>query len=148
MSRIGKLPIKLADKVKATVERAEVNFEGPKGKLSGRCRAASVDVKDGRSTSTAGRRPSRGPRLHGLASAPGQRGQGRGHGWERNLDIRGVGFRAEVKGKQIHFSLGYSHPIVFDLPEGVTAEVARHRGQPAHLITLRARTRRRWERPR
>ena len=44
-------------------------------------------------------------------------------GWERKLDIRGVGFRAEVKGKQIHFALGYSHPVVFNLPEGVTAEV-------------------------
>ena len=45
------------------------------------------------------------------------------NGWERKLDIRGVGFRAEVKGKQIHFALGYSHPVVFNLPAGVTAEV-------------------------
>ena len=44
-------------------------------------------------------------------------------GWERKLDIRGVGFRAEVKGKQILFALGFSHPNVFNLPEGVTAEV-------------------------
>lgn len=44
-------------------------------------------------------------------------------GFEKKLDIRGVGFRAEVKGKAIHFSLGFSHPVVFNLPEGVTAEV-------------------------
>ncbi len=44
-------------------------------------------------------------------------------GFERRLDIRGVGFRAEVKGKSIQFALGYSHPVVFNLPEGVTAEV-------------------------
>ncbi len=62
--------------------------------------------------------------LHGLArSLLANAAKGVASGWERKLDIRGVGFRAEVKGKQIHFALGYSHPVVFNLPEGVTAEV-------------------------
>jgi large subunit ribosomal protein L6 len=62
--------------------------------------------------------------LHGLArSLLANAARGVSSGWERKLDIRGVGFRAEVKGKQIHFALGYSHPVVFNLPEGVTAEV-------------------------
>ena len=75
--------------------------------------------------------------LHGLARAIlANAAKGVATGWERKLDIRGVGFRAEVKGKQIHFSLGFSHPVVFNLPEGVTAEVDKaraHRGQPAHV---------------
>ncbi|MCI0570684.1 MAG: 50S ribosomal protein L6, partial [Myxococcaceae bacterium] len=62
--------------------------------------------------------------FHGLARAIlANAAKGVGTGFERRLDIRGVGFRAEVKGKAVHFSLGYSHPVVFDLPEGVTAEV-------------------------
>ena len=62
--------------------------------------------------------------LHGLTrTILANAAKGVTTGWERTLDIRGVGFRAEVKGKQIHFSLGYSHPVVFNLPEGVTAEV-------------------------
>ena len=64
--------------------------------------------------------------LHGLTRAIlANAARGVGTGWEKALAIRGVGFRAEVKGKQIHFSLGYSHPVVFDLPEGVTAEVGK-----------------------
>ena len=57
-------------------------------------------------------------------------------GFEKKLDIRGVGFRAEVKGKAIHFSLGYSHPVVFNLPEGVTAEVDKTSRTEDSLPTL------------
>jgi large subunit ribosomal protein L6 len=65
-------------------------------------------------------------------------------GYERGLEISGVGFKAEVKGKQIHFTLGFSHPVVFDLPEGVTAEVDAKqtkialRGVDKHLLGLTA----------
>jgi len=63
-------------------------------------------------------------------------------GWDRALAIRGVGYRAEVKGKAIHFSLGYSHPVVFDLPEGVTAEVGKvprtEESLPTVDLTLRS----------
>jgi hypothetical protein len=63
-------------------------------------------------------------------------------GWERALAIRGVGYKAEVKGKQLHLALGYSHPVVFDLPEGVTAEVAKTPRTEDQLptidVTLRA----------
>ena len=126
MSRIGKLPIKLADKMKVSRRRAAGQLRGPQGQAvrqaprrdegrgQGRRRCTVVRPNETR----AGPEPARPDPHH-----PRQRGQGRVTGFERTLDIRGVGFRAEVKGKAIHFSLGYSHPVVFDLPEGVTAEV-------------------------
>ena len=128
MSRIGKLPIKLADKVKAAVVGDQVNFEGPKGKISIKIpnTEIKVNIKDG---VVVVERPNdeRNIRaLHGLTrSILANAAKGVSTGWERGLAIRGVGYRAEVKGKQLHFSLGYSHPVVFDLPEGVTAEVAK-----------------------
>ncbi len=128
MSRIGRLPIKLEDKVKATVAPNVVHFEGPKGKLSVAIPpgGVAVSLKDGVLSVT--RESDAGPQrsLHGLTRAIlANAAKGVATGWERSLAIRGVGFRAEVKGKQVHFALGYSHPVVFDLPEGVTAEVGK-----------------------
>ncbi len=139
MSRIGKQDIKLADKVKAAVAAGQVNFEGPKGKLSVRIpnQDITVAVKDGVVTVS---RPGDGRRhraLHGLTRAIlANAAKGVSVGFERLLSIRGVGFRAEVKGKQIHFSLGYSHPVIFDLPEGVTAEVAKTPRTEDNLPTI------------
>jgi large subunit ribosomal protein L6 len=65
-------------------------------------------------------------------------------GYARNLEISGVGFKAEVKGKDIHFTLGFSHPVVFNLPEGITAEVDAKqtkilvKGVDKHLLGLTA----------
>jgi large subunit ribosomal protein L6 len=65
-------------------------------------------------------------------------------GYEKNLEISGVGFKAEVKGKDVHFTLGFSHPVVFKLPEGITAEVDAKqtklavRGVDKHLLGLTA----------
>ncbi len=145
MSRIGKLPIKLGDKVKATVAGQRVQFEGPKGKLSIPIPAPDivVEVKDGQ---VVVRRPDESRRaksLHGLTrSILANAAKGVSTGWERRLDIRGVGFRAEVKGKAIQFSLGYSHPVIFPLPEGVTAEMDKaprsEDGLPTLGLTLRS----------
>ncbi|SEM17819.1 LSU ribosomal protein L6P [Stigmatella aurantiaca] len=125
MSRIGKLPIKLGDKTKAIVAGQKVNFEGPKGKLSVDLPAkVKVEVKDGQ-VNVLREDDSREARsLHGLArTILANAAKGVSTGFERRLDIRGVGFRAEVKGKSIQMALGFSHPVVFNLPEGVTAEV-------------------------
>ena len=128
MSRIGKLGIKLEDKVKVAVVGDKVNLEGPKGKFSVKIPSGDIKVAvaDGQINVT---RPSDSRQhraLHGLTrSILANAAKGVATGWERALAIRGVGFRAEVKGKQIHFALGFSHPVVFDLPEGVTAEVAK-----------------------
>jgi large subunit ribosomal protein L6 len=122
------MPIKLADKVKAAVANGVVNFEGPKGKLAIKLPdpTIKVSVKDGAVIVERPTESRQHKALHGLTrSILANAAKGVHTGWERALAIRGVGFRAEVKGKQVHFSLGFSHPVVFDLPEGVTAEVGK-----------------------
>ncbi len=141
MSRIGKLPIKLADKVKVSVDTGKqlVKFEGPKGKLDVRLPSSDikVELKDGTLTLVRPNESRRIKALHGLTrSILANAAKGVATGWERSLAIRGVGFRAEVKGKQVHFSLGFSHPVVFDLPEGVTAEVGKTPRTEDSLPTL------------
>jgi large subunit ribosomal protein L6 len=145
MSRIGKLPIKLADKVKVTVSEGTVNFEGPKGKLSVALpdRKMKIEIKDGELNVVRPDESRHSRAFHGLTRAIlANAHKGVSTGFERKLDIRGVGFRAEVKGKQIHFTLGYSHPVIFDLPEGVTAETDKaartDEGLPTVGLTLRA----------
>jgi large subunit ribosomal protein L6 len=138
MSRIGKLPIKLQDKVKVTVASGQVNFEGPKGKLSVKLPATiKVEVKDKQLLVIRPDETRTARSLHGLArSILANAAKGVATGWERRLDIRGVGFRAEVKGKALHLSLGFSHPVVFGLPDGVTAEVDKAARTEDSLPTL------------
>jgi large subunit ribosomal protein L6 len=143
MSRIGKMPIKLGDKVKATVAGDQVNFDGPKGKLSVRVpELIKVEIKGSEINVVRADESRQAKSLHGLSrTILANAAKGVGTGFERKLDIRGVGFRAEVKGKNIHFSLGFSHPIVFPLPEGVTAEMDKasrtEDGLPTLGLTLR-----------
>jgi large subunit ribosomal protein L6 len=144
MSRIGKLEIKVADKVKVAIANGKANLEGPKGKLAVTLHPeVKVEVKDGL-VKVARPSDSRKHRaLHGLTRAIlANAMKGVSTGWERSLAIRGVGYKAEVKGKQLHLALGFSHPVVFDLPEGVTAEVAKTPRTEDQLptidVTLRA----------
>lgn len=128
MSRIGKQIIKLDDKVKCVVQGSEVSLDGPKGRLSVRIPSPQIEVAvDGRTVTVT--RAADGIRLralHGLTRANlANAATGVSKSWERVLSLRGVGYRAEVKGRQLHMSLGYSHPVVFDIPEGVSAEVAK-----------------------
>ncbi len=125
MSRVGKLPVKIPDKVKVAVEGTTVRVEGPKGKVSFsfnprvKVEAAGGAVKVSRPDET---RLSKG--LHGLTRTLVRNAiEGVTKGYERTLEISGVGFKAEAKGKSLSFTLGYSHAVVFPLPEGVTAEV-------------------------
>lgn len=139
MSRIGKQPIKLGDKVKASILADKVNFEGPLGKLSVPLPSTDikVELKSGELILTRPTEARAHRAAHGLTRAIlANAAKGVGTGWERKLCIRGVGFRAEVKGKQLHLSLGYSHPVVFDLPAGVTAEVAKAARTEDSLPTL------------
>lgn len=145
MSRIGRMAIELADKVKATIAGQLVSFEGPKGKVSVKLPSADINVEQrGKELLVTRKDESRRSRsLHGLTrSILANAAKGVAVGWEKKLDIRGVGFRGEVKGTQVHMSLGFSHPIVFDLPMGVTAEmdkVARTEdGLPTLGLTLRS----------
>jgi large subunit ribosomal protein L6 len=121
MSRIGKKPISIPKGVKVDVQPGAVEVQGPKGKLrqplppgigfelSGDSLQASTLRKD----------PQLG-KFHGLArSLVANAVRGVTEGFRKDLDIVGVGYRAELKGKQVVFALGYSHPVVFDIPAGI-----------------------------
>ncbi|WP_242346393.1 50S ribosomal protein L6 [Anaeromyxobacter terrae] len=146
MSRIGKLPVKIPEKVKVSVDGNLVKIEGPKGKMSFPTNprvTVAVDKGEVKVTRPDDSSVSKG--LHGLTRTLVRNAlDGVVKGYERGLEISGVGFKAEVKGKEIHFALGFSHPVVFKLPEGVTAEVDAKqtkltvKGVDKHLLGLTA----------
>lgn len=123
MSRIGKLPIKVPAKVKVGVAGSTITVEGPKGRLERTFSVVGVEVKDDEVIVS---RPNeeRGTRaVHGLErTLIANMVTGVSTGFERKLELYGVGFRAEVRGQAINFNIGYSHQILFPLPEGVSAE--------------------------
>jgi large subunit ribosomal protein L6 len=127
VSRIGKLPVAIPSGVKVAIDAGTVRLEGPKGKLAATV-PAGVGVKvEGnvvRVTREGEERKLRA--LHGLTrKLIANMAQGVSQGFTRVLDINGVGYRAEVKGQELHMTLGYSHPVVFALPPGVSAAVER-----------------------
>lgn len=126
MSRIGKQPIKLPAGVKINVKGIEVHFEGPKGKLM-RVLPKGVSVKQADKDHLLVERDDtveNAPALHGLTrTLLANCVHGVHTGFTKNLEINGVGFRAAVQGSAINFTLGFSHPVVFQLPVGITAKV-------------------------
>jgi large subunit ribosomal protein L6 len=125
MSRIGKEPITIPGGVKVGVEDGVFHAQGPKGKVSqALLPEVSVDVDDGVLT-VARNGESRSHRArHGLMRALlANAVKGVADGWAKELEIHGVGYRAESKGREIHMALGYSHPVVYQVPEGIEAEV-------------------------
>jgi large subunit ribosomal protein L6 len=124
MSRIGKKPIPLPTGVKYTVEGNTVLVEGPKGKVS-------ALIAEGISLQTVGnelhvnRDTEKHAAVHGLTRALVFNAvHGVTAGWKKELDIVGIGYRAELKGKgTVVFTLGYSHPIEFPLPTGIEVAV-------------------------
>ena len=125
MSRIGKLAIRIPDKVKVTAAPGMVNVEGPKGKVAQKLdREMKVTVDKGEVRVDRPNDSRRSRQLHGLTrSLVANMIQGVTQGFSRSLDISGVGYKAELKGQKIVLSLGYSHPIEYQLPEGITAKV-------------------------
>jgi large subunit ribosomal protein L6 len=125
MSRVGKLPVKVPEKVKVSVDGNVVKVEGPKGKMSFPTNPlVKIEVDKGEVRVVRPDDSQKAKGLHGLTRTLVRNAvDGVVKGYERVLEISGVGFKAEVKGKQIHFTLGFSHPVVFNIPEGVTAEV-------------------------
>lgn len=127
MSRIGKLPVTIPAGVKVAVDANAVRLEGPKGKLQAAV-PAGVKIKvDGNVLRVERQAEDRKLRaLHGLTrKLIANMTQGVSQGFSRVLDINGVGYRAEVKGQELHIALGFSHPVVFHLPQGVSAAVER-----------------------
>ena len=121
MSRIGKKPITVPKGVKVDVKPGVVEVKGPKGSLSQPLPPGIGFKLEGESLNATLLRddPTLG-KFHGLArSLVANAVQGVTEGFRKDLDIVGVGYRAEVKGKQVVFALGYSHPVVFDIPAGI-----------------------------
>jgi large subunit ribosomal protein L6 len=125
MSRIGKQPVKLPAGVKVKLEGESVAIEGPKGRLETKLdRGVAVELSDGTVVVKRSDDSRRTRGIHGLTrKLISNMVSGVSQGFTRVLEINGVGYRAEVKGNAIHFALGYSHPIVFQLPPGVTAKI-------------------------
>jgi large subunit ribosomal protein L6 len=125
MSRVGKQPIQIPKGVKVEVRDGALRVEGPKGKVEQKLvPGTDVQVKDGVITVT--RQGETGPERakHGLARALYANAvRGAAEGYVKHLEIVGVGYKAEVKGTNVQFALGYSHPIVFPVPAGIKVDI-------------------------
>jgi large subunit ribosomal protein L6 len=125
MSRIGKKPVVIPKGVQVGVQGQDVEVTGPKGRLGLRVHElCAVRVADGSVVVTRDADHRTAKALHGLTRAlVANMVRGVTEGFERRLEIVGIGYRAQLAGRTLTFNLGYSHPIVFPLPDGVTAEV-------------------------
>jgi len=123
MSRVAKKPVPLPSGVTATVSPQQVTIKGAKGSLSGPL-TKGVSVVEENKTLTVGYTDGDGVRaLAGATRAHlANMVQGVTKGYERKLELVGVGYRAAVQGKALSLTLGFSHPVVFDIPEGITIE--------------------------
>jgi large subunit ribosomal protein L6 len=125
MSRIGKQPIPVPEGVTVAIEPGSVTVNGPKGELSERV-ARDIDVKQDDGNVVVTRPTDRGEHraLHGLTrSLIANMVEGVTEGFEKRLEIQGVGYRAQLQGKKLVLSLGYSHPVEIEAPEGIDFEV-------------------------
>ena len=125
MSRIGKQPVALPEKVTVEVDGTRVQVQGPNGQVTQKFDPdMEIEVVDGE---VVVRRPTDRPRhraLHGLTrSLIANMVEGVTEGYQRSLEIQGVGYRASKKGKDVELNLGFSHPVVYEVPEGIEIEV-------------------------
>lgn len=127
MSRVGKMPIVVPETVKVVFEGAEVRVQGPKGTLSHSIPEGVTVEVDGDNLHVRRANDTKSVRaLHGLTrKLLANMVEGVSQGFRKVLEINGVGYRAELKDQSLHLTLGFSHPVVFPLPEGVSASVER-----------------------
>jgi len=126
MSRIGKKPIQIPEKVEATLKGDALTVKGPKGTLTRSLHSAvDVAINDGIITvSIADTKDRKVGALQGLfRSLIANMIIGVSDGYEKKLLLSGIGYRAELKGKTLVLNVGYSNPVNFDLPEGISAKV-------------------------
>ena len=135
MSRIGKKPIPIPKGVTVKIAGDAVEVQGPKGKMRQAVPPGFVFAQDRRTAHLVAKLQREDPELgkfHGLArSLVANAVAGVTDGFKKELDIVGVGYRAELKGKQVHFALGYSHPVIFDIPTGSTSPSTSRRTSPS-----------------
>ncbi len=125
MSRIGNLPVAIPNGVKIAFEGNQMTVDGPKGSLAQELHERmKISVEDERVVVS---RPSENKKdiaLHGLTRALiNNMVVGVAQGFQKQLEISGVGYRAEVSGQVLTLSLGYSHPVVYEVPQGISVEV-------------------------
>jgi large subunit ribosomal protein L6 len=130
MSRIGNKPIQLPSGVKIAVAADTIDVQGPKGKMTVAVpRGVSFEQKDG--VLNVKRNAEEYRAVHGLARAlVANAVHGVTQGFKKDMDIVGVGYRAELKGKIVNFALGKSHPVEFPVPEGIQIAVEKQ----THLV--------------
>jgi large subunit ribosomal protein L6 len=125
MSRIGKAPIPVPDGVSVSIEPDRVSVKGPKGELSERIPVdISVAEEDGRLVVTRPTDRDQHRALHGLTrTLVANMVQGVTEGFQKQLEIQGVGYRAQLKGRDLELAVGYSHPVPIPAPEGIEFEL-------------------------
>ena len=125
MSRIGKQPIAIPPKVKVDVKGQQVMVEGPKGKLNWELpRRTSLKVENGKVVVSRQGDDAEAKALHGLSRAlVNNMVRGVSEGFVKKLEIQGVGFKAAVQGNAVNMSLGYSHPVVYQIPAQIKVTV-------------------------
>jgi large subunit ribosomal protein L6 len=121
MSRIGKRPIPIPAKVSITIDGQHVQVKGPKGELARTLPTGVTVVQEGETVLVQRINDSRLAReRHGLCrTLVANMVEGVANGYQKRLEIQGIGYRAQVQGKNLNMSLGYSHPVVFEPPEGI-----------------------------
>ena len=136
MSRIGKLPIELPAKVEVTVASDNtVTVKGPKGSLSQKIDPdITVQIYNGTLTVTRPTEQKRHKALHGLYRALiNNMVVGVSQGYLREMDIIGVGYRVENQGNLVTFTLGYSHPVIFYIPDEIKVTTGMEKGAPPYI---------------
>jgi large subunit ribosomal protein L6 len=125
MSRIGKQPIAIPAKVKVNVNGRNVSVEGPKGKLNLELnRRTSLKVEGDKIVVSRDGDDAEAKAMHGLSRAlVNNMVKGASEGFSKQLAIQGVGFKAAVQGKVVNLSLGYSHPILYPIPDQIKVTV-------------------------
>lgn len=125
MSRIGNAPIPLPDKVQVEAKDGEIHVKGPKGEMSTPLpEGIELSIEDGNAVLGRASDHPRHRSLHGLArSLAANAVHGVTEGYVRELEIVGIGYRGQVQGKTAVFTLGYSHPVEFEFPEGIEIEI-------------------------
>ncbi|HEY6730391.1 MAG TPA: 50S ribosomal protein L6 [Solirubrobacterales bacterium] len=132
MSRIGRKPVPVPDAVTVEIAPGTIAVKGPKGELQ-QALSSAMTVEQADGAVTVARPTDRGEHraLHGLTrSLIANMVEGVTEGFEKRLEIQGVGYRAALKGKKLELALGFSHPVAIDAPEGIDFEVP----QPTEII--------------
>jgi large subunit ribosomal protein L6 len=132
MSRIGRKPVTLPDAVSVEIAPGSIAVKGPKGELN-QTYSPEMTVAQDDGVVTVARPTDRGEHraLHGLTrSLIANMVEGVTEGFEKRLEIQGVGYRAALKGKKLELALGFSHPVAIDAPEGIDFEVP----QPTEVV--------------